>query len=56
MKKKFTESQIVATLKKQEAGIPVKEICRELGTNTWIYTTLVSSPKVRPFMLELTMI
>lgn len=29
--KKFTESQIVATLKKQEAGIPVKEICRELG-------------------------
>src|SRR5215210_1724926 len=31
MKKKFTESQIVATLKKQEAGIPVKEICRELG-------------------------
>ena len=31
MKKKFTESQIVAAIKKQEAGIPVKDICREVG-------------------------
>ena len=31
MKKRFTESQIVATIKKQEAGIPVKDICREVG-------------------------
>ncbi len=31
MKKRFTESQIVAAIKKQEAGMPVKEICRELG-------------------------
>ena len=31
MKKRFTESQIVAAIKKQEAGIPVKDICRELG-------------------------
>jgi putative transposase len=31
MKNRFTESQIVAAIKKQEAGIPVKEICRELG-------------------------
>ena len=30
-KTRFTEAQIVATLKKQEAGIPTKEICRELG-------------------------
>lgn len=30
-KKKFNESQIVAAIKKQEAGIAVKEICRELG-------------------------
>lgn len=30
MKKRFTESQIVAAIKKQEAGIAVKEICREL--------------------------
>ena len=30
-KTRFTESQIVATIKKQESGMPVKEICRELG-------------------------
>lgn len=33
MRNRFTESQIVATLKKQEAGLPVKEICRELGVS-----------------------
>jgi putative transposase len=31
MKKRFTENQIVAAIKKQEAGVAVKEICRELG-------------------------
>ena len=32
MKKgRFTESQIVAAIKKQESGIPTKDICRELG-------------------------
>jgi putative transposase len=31
MKKRFTESQIVAAIKKQEMGIPVKDICREIG-------------------------
>lgn len=31
MKKRFTETQIVGAIKKQESGIPVKEICRELG-------------------------
>jgi putative transposase len=31
MKKRFTESQIVAAIKKQESGVPVKEICREIG-------------------------
>lgn len=30
-KTRFTETQIVSTLKRQEAGIPTKEICRELG-------------------------
>ena len=30
-KTKFTESQIVASIKRQESGIPVTEICRELG-------------------------
>jgi putative transposase len=31
MKRKLTESQIVAAIKKQENGIAVKDICRELG-------------------------
>jgi putative transposase len=31
MKRKFTESQIVASIKKQESGIAVKDICREVG-------------------------
>jgi putative transposase len=31
MKKRFTESQIVAAIKKQEAGMAVKDICREVG-------------------------
>jgi putative transposase len=31
MKKRFTESQIVAAIKKQESGIAVKEVCREIG-------------------------
>jgi len=30
-KTKFTESQIVASIKKQESGVPTKEVCRELG-------------------------
>ena len=30
-KSTFTESQIVAAIHKQETGISVKEICRELG-------------------------
>lgn len=31
MKKRFTESQIVAAIKKQEAGLAVKDVCREIG-------------------------
>lgn len=31
MKKRFTETQIVTAIKKQENGVAVKEICRELG-------------------------
>lgn len=30
-KTRFTEAQIVSTLKRQKAGIPTREICRELG-------------------------
>lgn len=37
-KSRFTEAQIVSALKKQEAGIPTREICRELGvTETTFY-------------------
>ena len=32
-KTKFTESQMGAAIKKQESGVPVKEISRELGIN-----------------------
>jgi putative transposase len=31
MKKRFTESQIVSALKKQESGISTKDVCREIG-------------------------
>jgi putative transposase len=38
MKKgKFTEVQIVAAIKKQEAGIAVKDIARELGISEATY-------------------
>ena len=37
-KSRFTEAQIVSALKKQEAGISTREICRELGvTETTFY-------------------
>jgi putative transposase len=31
MKKRFTESQIMAAIKKQEGGMAVKVVCRDLG-------------------------
>jgi putative transposase len=31
MKKRFTENQIVSAIKKQEGGMVVKDICREMG-------------------------
>jgi putative transposase len=33
-KSKFTDSQIMAALKQAEGGIPVPEICRELGISS----------------------
>lgn len=30
-KSRFTESQIVAAIKKQEGGIATRELCREMG-------------------------
>lgn len=37
MKKRFSESQIVGAIKKQESGIPVKDLCRELGISEATY-------------------
>ena len=31
MKRRFAEGQIVAAIKKQESGMAVKDVCRELG-------------------------
>lgn len=34
---KFTETQIVSILKQADAGIPVKDICRQAGISTATY-------------------
>ena len=34
---RFTESQIVATLKQADAGVPVKDICRQAGISVATY-------------------
>ncbi|WP_425513157.1 IS3 family transposase [Xanthomonas fragariae] len=34
---KFTETQIVTTLKQADAGVPVKDICRQVGISTATY-------------------
>ncbi|RAP55352.1 transposase [Oleiagrimonas sp. MCCC 1A03011] len=36
-KSRFTEHQIVTILKQADAGIPVKEICRQAGISTPTY-------------------
>lgn len=33
-KSRFTDSQIMDAIKRSEAGIPVTDICRELGVST----------------------
>ena len=33
-KSRFTDSQIMAALKRVEVGLPVPEICRELGISS----------------------
>ena len=33
-KSRFTDSQIMDALKRSEAGIPVTDICREMGVST----------------------
>ena len=39
MKKRFTETQVIGAIKKQESGIAVKEICRELGISDATFYT-----------------
>ena len=34
---KFTETQIVSILKQADAGLPVKDICRQAGISTATY-------------------
>ena len=36
-KARFTESQIVAAIKKQESGVSVRDVCRELGISDATY-------------------
>ena len=36
-KSKFTESQIVAVLKQGDAGVPVKDLCRQSGISSATY-------------------
>ncbi|AZU11208.1 transposase [Xanthomonas phaseoli pv. phaseoli] len=34
---KFTETQIVTALKQADAGVPVKDVCRQVGISTATY-------------------
>lgn len=36
-KSKFSETQIVAILKQADAGVPVKDLCRQAGISTAAY-------------------
>jgi len=45
-KSKFTESQIVATLKQVEGGRQVKDMCRELGISEATYYTCFASVRI----------
>ena len=39
---RFTESQILATLKQANAGVPVKDSCRQAGISVGTYKDLIS--------------
>ena len=41
-KARFTESQIVAAIKKQESGASVRDVCRELGISDATFYKLES--------------
>ena len=36
-KSKFSETQIVAILKQADAGVPIKDLCRQAGISTATY-------------------
>jgi putative transposase len=36
-KSKFTETQIVSILKQADAGVPIKDICRQAAINSATY-------------------
>ena len=36
-KSRFTETQIISTLKQADAGLPVKDICRQAGISVATY-------------------
>jgi putative transposase len=38
-KSRFTDSQIIAVLKRAEAGTPVSDLCRELGVSSATFYT-----------------
>jgi len=54
-KSRFTEAQIVSALKKQEAGISTREVCRELGVSEatfYNWKACMSSKKVDSLVVE----
>ena len=36
-KSKFTETQIIAVLKQGDAGVPIKDLCRQAGISSATY-------------------
>ena len=48
---KFTETQIIATLKQADAGVPVKDICRQIGISTATYYQWKKQDGVRSFII-----
>ena len=38
-KSRFTETQIVSILKQADAGVPVKDLCRQAGISVATYTS-----------------
>lgn len=46
LKKRFSEEQIIGFLQQAEAGVPIKELCRQHGfSDASFYTPASSRPK-----------